>query len=150
MDDLEKPFLVRNRRFLGIDWGCTRKCSSYNWCRIRTATFGNCQYPSGCDCNKFVWEGWTSTINNIILKNKHSFFIKLNPTKSFFSYSLSLHLTRINWIYRSQSLNIIDVRKNSFFNSIVTSLKNSKAVVDRTRSHYRHSLNDKKPSRMWK
>jgi hypothetical protein len=57
MDDLEKPFLVRNRRFLGIDWGCTRKCSSYNWCRIRTATFGNCQYPSGCDCNKFVWEG---------------------------------------------------------------------------------------------
>ncbi len=56
INDLEEPLLVRNRRWDNFSWECTSKCASYNWCRIRSFTFGRCPYPPGCDCDRFIWE----------------------------------------------------------------------------------------------
>ena len=35
---------------------CTIECGKYHYCRIKSFSFGRCQYPRGCNCNKFVWE----------------------------------------------------------------------------------------------
>lgn len=40
-----------------VSIGCTAKCSKYNWCRVKSLSFGRCRRPYGCNCSKFAWEG---------------------------------------------------------------------------------------------
>ena len=39
----------------------------YNWCRIKSFSFGNCSKPSGCNCSQFAWEGkkWRREVKRI-------------------------------------------------------------------------------------